>query len=222
MLMTRNLLVLFTLVTLIGLPACRTIRQATSSNNPEPPAKTEAEKAAQKRSLAPFTILEGTPYRVANVNQKWGESKGLLSSDSSSRDYQETTRNHIFLNVENKASVKLLPKSDAIFTRFEKIGKLDANGKLTKVEALWYQVIQHDSNGDQKLDYQDKSTIATSTISGESYTELIPKVDRILNTFQSSPTKILMIYELDQQYFVAELDLGSRKLIDTKALPTLE
>lgn len=220
--MTQNLLVLFTVATLIGLPACRTIRQATSSNNPEPPAKTEAEKAGQTRSLASFTVLEGTPYRVAKVNQQWGESKGLLSSDSISRSYQETTRNHIFLNVENKASVKLLPKSDAIFTRFEKIGKLDANGKLAKVEALWYQVIQRDSNGDQKLDYRDKSTIATSAISGEGYTELIPKIDRVLNTFQSSPTKILMVYELDHQYFVAELDLGNRKLIETKALPTLE
>jgi hypothetical protein len=32
----------------------------------------------------------------------------------------------------------------------------------------------------------------------------------------------LMVYELNKKYFIAELDLADRKLIDTKELPNLE
>ncbi len=217
--MNRTLaLTLLTLFAFSNLSACRGPRPANLGENPSKPAKTSAEKAAEKRSLTPFEILEGTPYRVAHVIESDADRWSLSSPGYSGSN----TRNYIFLNAETKNSAKLLPQSNSLFLKLEKIVTTDPKTKATKVEALWYQVIRTDTNGDQRLDVNDKTTIATSTIAGTDYTELIPQVDRILNTFQAGPTKILMVYELDHQYFVTELDLGARKVVETKALPSLE
>jgi hypothetical protein len=87
------------------------------------------------------------------------------------------------------------------------------------VDAIWYQVIK---DGAKKSEDRPKITIATSTTSGKNYTELIPQADLILNTFQSGATKIQILYELNKKYFIAELDLADRKVIENKELPSLE
>ncbi len=219
--MTRSVLPAFLSVLVLSLVGCQKLRQAIPDPQAQNPAKTEAEKAAEKRSLSPFEILEGTPYRIARVTETEA-SRGLSLSSSGYSESGSNARNVIVLNAETKESVKLLPKSNFILSRLEKVGRVDEKGKLVKVEALWYLIIRADSNGDQKLDYQDKSAIATSTISGTNYTELIPQVDRVLNAFQAGPTKISVVYELDRKYFVADLDLGVRRVLGTKELPNLE
>jgi hypothetical protein len=212
----------FTLLALMGLVAtglvsCGNLRRANAPDDTTTTPKNEAEKAAKVRYLMPFDVLQGTPYRLAKVNHKQ-DDRAMLSSSG----YSETTHNYIFLNADTKDSIKLLPKSNAVFTRLEKIGKLNPKGELSKVEALWYLVIQDDSNQDGRLDSRDKQSVATSTIAGESFTTLIPKVDTVLNTFQSGPTKVLMVYALDRKHFIAELDLAAQKVLLTKELPSLE
>jgi hypothetical protein len=221
--MTRTLLTILSVsLPLIVLTGClASPKQATKEGKP-PVTVAEAQKALDKRSLAPFTILEGTPYKVGAVVETEGKDRGFLSGSSSYKGdtYSSSKQfNYIFLNTQTKESVKLLPKSDSLFTRLEKIGKKNPKGEFTKVDAIWYQVVK---DGAKKLDERPKSTIATSTVSGTNYTELIPQVDRVLNTFQSGATKILMVYELNKKYFIAELDLGERKVIETKELPNLE
>jgi hypothetical protein len=183
----------------------------------------EKQKALDQRSLAPFTILEGTPYKVGAVVESESKDRSLLSgisSSSKSDSYGYSKQfNYIFLNTQTKESVKLLPKSDSLFTRLEKIGKKNPKGEFIQINAIWYQVIK---DGAKKTEDRSKSTIATSTVSGTNYTELIPQVDRILNTFQPSATKILMVYELNKKYFIAELDLADRKVIEIRELPSLE
>jgi hypothetical protein len=222
--MTRTLLIILSVsLPLIVLTGClASPKQAAKEGTPQV-AATEAQKAIEKRSLAPFTTLEGTPYKVGTVVDESGDRKSSYESFGSKSDsYKGYPKqfNYIFLNTQTKESLKLLPKSDSIFARLEKIGTKNGKGELTKVNAIWYEVIkqgQKISDGNRP-----KSTIATSTVSGTNYTELIPQVDRVLNTFQSGATKVLMVYELNKKYFIAELDLGERKVIETKELPNLE
>ncbi len=231
--MTRTLLSILSIsLPLIVLTGCLSSpKQATNEGTPKvTQQEAQAQKNLDRRSLAPFTILEGTPYKVGAVVESEGKGKdrGFLSDSSSSfkgdsykgdsyGSYKQF--NYIFLNTQTKESVKLLLKSDSHFTRLEKIGKKNEKGEFTKIEAIWYQVVKP---GQKTPDDRPKSTIATSTISGTNYTELIPEVDRVLNTFQPSATKILMVYELNKKHFIAELDLGERKVIETKELPNLE
>jgi hypothetical protein len=221
--MTRTLLTILSIsLPIIVLTGCLASPKQAAKEGTPPVTVAEAQKALDKRSLAPFTILEGTPYKVGAVVESEGKDRGFLSGSSSYKGdtYSSSKQfNYIFLNTQTKESVKLLPKSDSLFTRLEKIGKKNPKGEFTKIDAIWYQVVK---DGSKKLEERPKSTIATSTVSGTNYTELIPQVDRVLNTFQSGATKILMVYELNKKYFIAELDLGERKVIETKELPNLE
>jgi hypothetical protein len=222
--MTRTLLTILSIsLPLIVLTGClASPKQATKEGKPQV-TPTETQKALDKRSLAPFTILEGTPYKVGAVVESEGKDRSFLSGSSSSYkgdSYGYPKQfNYIFLNTQTKESVKLLAKSGSLFTRLEKIGKKNEKGEFIKIDAIWYQVIKPGQNNSAD---RPKSTIATSTVGGTNYTELIPEVDRILNTFQPSTTKILMVYELNKKYFIAELDLASQKVVETKELPNLE
>jgi hypothetical protein len=226
--MTRTLLTILSVsLPIIVLTGCLASPKQTAPKGTPPVTQQESEKqkALDRRSLAPFTILEGTPYKLGAVVESEGKDRGFLSGSSSSSSYKGDSYgyskqfNYIFLNTQTKESVKLLPKSDYLFTRLEKIGKKNEKGEFTKVDAIWYEVVK---SGQKNSDDRPKKTIATSTVSGTNYTELIPQVDRILNTFQPSATKILMVYELNKKYFIAELDLTDRKVIETKELPNLE
>jgi hypothetical protein len=217
--MNRTFLIILSVsLPLMILAGCWTKQNQTSTETTPTPTEAAAKKAIENRSLQPFTILEGTPYKVAVVGESGNRDKGFSSGSFSGKGYSKQF-NYIFLNTQTKESVKLLPKSDSIFTRLETIGKKNPKGELIKVDAIWYEVIK---DGVNKSDDRSKTTIATSTVAGTNYTELIPQVDRVLNTFQSGTTKILMVYELNKKYFIAELDLGERKLIETKELPNLE
>lgn len=217
--MTRTFpIILSVSLPLMILAGCWTKQNQTSTETPSTPTEAAAQKAIASRSLEPFATLEGTPYKVGVVGESGNRGKGFSYDSSSSKGYARQF-NYIFLNTQTKESVKLLPKSDSIFTRLERIGKKNPKGEWMKVEAIWYEVIK---DGAKNSDDRAKKTISTSTVSGTNYTELIPQVDRILNTFQTGATKILMVYELNKKYFIAELDLGERKLIETKELPNLE
>jgi hypothetical protein len=224
--MTRTLITILSVsLPLIVLTGCLASPKQTPPKGTPPVTQQESEKqkALARRSLAPFTILEGTPYKLGAVVESEGKDRGFLSGSSSSYkgdSYGYSKQfNYIFLNTQTKESVKLLPKSDLLFTRLEKIGKKNEKGEFTKIDAIWYEAIKP---GQKNSEDRPKKTIATSTVSGTNYTELIPQVDRILNTFQPSAMKILMVYELDKKYFIAELDLADRKVIETKELPNLE
>jgi hypothetical protein len=222
--MTRTLLTILSIsLPLIVLTGCLASPKQPAPGGTPPVTQKEAEKqkVLNRRSLAPFTILEGTPYKLGAVVESEGKDRGFLSGSSSSYkgDSYGKQFNYIFLNTQTKESVKLLPKSNLLFTRLEKIGKKNEKGEFTKIDAIWYEVVKP---GQKNSEDRPKSTIATSTVSGTNYTELIPQVDRILNIFQPSTTKILMVYELNKKYFIAELDLDDRKVIETKELPNLE
>lgn len=219
--MTRNLLtILFVSLPLMVLTGCfEGSKQVAKEGTPQVTEKeAQKRKALDRRLLEPFTILEGTPYKVSAVVESESKDSSFLSSSSSYKGGSKQF-NYIFLNTQTKESMKLLPKSDFLFTRLEKIGKKNEKGSFTKIEAIWYQLVKQAQKNSEE---GSKSTISTSTVSGTNYTELIPQVDRVLNTFQPSATKILMVYELNKKYFIAELDLAQRKVIETKELPNLE
>ena len=179
-------------------------------NNPSNP-----NVKATKFGLGSFEIVEGTPYRLAPVTIEQEVDRGYYSKGAVS------PANYLVLNVKDKSAIRLVPKNNTLFIQTQKIGKNDKEGKLVKTSGIWYTVVKADTNDDKHLSEEDRKTIAVSDVSGANYTEVIPKVDRLLNTFQINETNVLIIYETDGKSFVAELDLSQRQVIETKELPVL-
>jgi hypothetical protein len=168
-----------------------------------------------KVGLGTFEIVEGTPYRIAPVTIEQEVDRGYYSKGAVS------PTNYLVLNVKDKSAIRLVPKNNSLFIQTQKIGTNDKEGKLVKTSGIWYTVVKADTNDDKRLSEADLKTIAVSDVSGANYTEVIPKADRLLNTFQLSETNVLMIYETDGKSFVTELDLSQRAAIETKELPVL-
>jgi hypothetical protein len=168
-----------------------------------------------KVGLGAFETIEGTPYRIAPVVTNQVSDRGYYSKGTSS------PTNYLILNVKDKSALRLTPKNDRLFIQMQKVGQNDKEGKLVKTFGIWYAVVKADTDGDKRLTHEDRQTIAISDISGANYTEAIPKVDRLLKTFQISKTNVLTVYESEGKNFATELDLSQRKAIDTKELPAI-
>jgi hypothetical protein len=168
-----------------------------------------------KVGLGSFEIVEGTPYLLAPIITEQESDRGYYSKETVS------PTNYLILNVKDKSAIRLAPKNNALFIQARKIGQNNKDGKLVKTLGIWYAVVKADTDGNKRLTPEDRQTIAMSDVSGANYTEVIPKVDRLLNTFQINQTNLLMIYESEGKNFATELDLSQQKAIDTKELPAI-
>jgi hypothetical protein len=187
----------------------RSVENVILASSGDPNVKTT------KVGLGTFETIEGTPYRIAPVVTNQVSDRGYYSKGTSS------PTNYLILNVKDKSALRLTPKNNNLFIQMQKVGQNDKDGKLVKTFGIWYAVVKADTDGDKRLTHEDRQTIAISDISGANYTEVIPKVDRLLKTFQISQTNVLTVYESEDKNFATELDLSQRKAIETKELPAI-
>jgi hypothetical protein len=187
----------------------RSVENVILASSGDPNVKTT------KVELGAFETIEGTPYRIAPVVTNQVSDRGYYSKGTSS------PTNYLILNVKDKSALRLTPKNNNLFIQMKKVGQNDKDGKLVKTFGIWYAVVKADTDGDKRLTHEDRQTIAISDISGANYTEVIPKVDRLLKTFQISQTNVLTVYESEDKNFATELDLSQRKAIETKELPAI-
>ncbi|MCL6435718.1 MAG: hypothetical protein K6T90_16200 [Leptolyngbyaceae cyanobacterium HOT.MB2.61] len=167
-------------------------------------------------SLGTFASIEGTFYYLAPINVEQEYRQGYYDKATSS------TRNYLILNTADKSAVRLVPRNDLLFVHVEKLGQKDKAGKLIKAEGLMYEVVKVDSNGDDRLTETDQKAIALSEVSGKNYTELLPNVDRVLGKVQIAPAKVMLIYTIGNQNFVAEIDVTARQVVSAQKLPAIE
>lgn len=174
------------------------------------------EKSKTKVSLETFEPIVGTPYLFAPISAEQDYRQVYYDKSALS------VRNYLVLNLNDKSAVRVVPNNNSLFLNADRIGQKNEKGEIIKTQAIWYQVIKTDTNGDKRLTETDQKTIAISDVSGKNYTELLPKVDRILGTHQPAATTLLLIHQTDEKNFVTEIDVLNRKVTETKELPAIE
>ena len=90
-----------------------------------------------------------------------------------------------------------------------------------KVTALWYEIVQNDTNEDQRLTETDEKVIALSDVSGGNYREVL-SVDVVLGSYQKDSNNLLLFYESDQKNWVTEINVTTRKAIVPTELPAIQ
>jgi hypothetical protein len=169
-----------------------------------------------KMSLGNFAPIEGTPYYFAPIS----------SEQNYRQDYYDKTadsvRNYLFLNSQDKSVGRLISKNHALLLNTEKLGQQDQKGGWVKVKALLYQVVETDTNKDDRFTENDHKTIALSEVSGKNYTALIQGVDRVLGSFQTTPSTLTLVYAADKKNLVAEINLVNRQVVSTQELPSID
>ncbi len=173
----------FFILVIVGITGYILFQRMLNSNNISITASSSMEnKPKDKFILGNFTNLQDTPYLMAPI---------YLKGKDRSYDYDGKTiagsRNFLFINVNDKSSRRLVENNDFLFIRNEQVSNNPKNalkqndlnsvqgnpGLVNNVQALWYEVITNDSNGNKVLDYEDKKNIAFSEPSGGNYREII-------------------------------------------------
>lgn len=169
-----------------------------------------------KMSLSNFEQLSGTPYLMAPISSQQDYRDSYYDKTAAS------IRNYLFVNGNDKSAKKLLTKNDFLFLNSQNVVSKNSQTKINKVNGIWYTVVTNDTNKDQRLDSRDQKIIAVSDVSGNGYTELIKKVDRVLGSHQKNQNNVLVFYESGGKNFVAEIDVFQRKLLIEQNLPDID
>lgn len=176
--------------------------------------KTEVKKKEKViMSLGNFRELENTPYLIAPVNSL----EDYRQNDS--RQKILSIRNYLFVNANDKSAQLLAPTNNFLFLKAEEVFLQRRVDKI--VRGMWYEVVKADTNNNQRLDKQDKKTIAVSDISGSDYTEIINGIDRVLGSQQQNSTTLLVFYELDGREYIGEINIPRRILVEQQVLPSI-
>lgn len=169
-----------------------------------------------KMSLSNLEPLSGTPYLIAPIGSKQNYRQSYYDKST------DSIRNYLFFNGNDRSAKKLLTKNDFLFLNANNVVQQNTQTKINKVNGIWYTLVTEDTNNDKRLDSRDKKTIAVSDVSGNGYTELINKVDRVIGSHQKNQNTVLVFYESDGKNIFAEIDVSQRKLITEQNLPVID
>ena len=168
-------------------------------------------------ALSSFERLAGTDYLFSPL---LGEQS--YRQDSYYDKGATSVRNYLFVNINDRSAQYLFSHNRFLLLRTEKIlVDLSLSKDQQKVTALWYEIVQNDTNEDQRLTETDEKVIALSDVSGGNYKEVL-SVDVVLGSYQKDSNNLLLFYESDQKNWVTEINVTTRKAIVPTELPAIQ
>lgn len=96
-----------------------------------------------------------------------------------------------------------------------------SGGNIQEVRGILYSIVKKDTDGDERLTYKDKVTVVLSSPSGESYTEILPVIDRMISHNVVSSDAILILYKKGGVAYSAKYSLHDVRLLSESALPVI-
>ncbi|MDJ0693036.1 hypothetical protein [Mastigocoleus sp. MO_188.B34] len=169
-----------------------------------------------KVSLSNFKPLSGTPYLMAPIGSQQNYRHSYYDKSANS------IRNYLFFNGNDKSAKKLLTKNDFLFLNANNVVERNTQTNINKVNGIWYTLVIEDTNNDKRLDSRDKKTIAVSDVSGNGYTEVIKKIDRVIGSHQKNQNTVLIFYESGGKNLFSEIDVVQRRSVTEQNLPALD
>jgi hypothetical protein len=89
------------------------------------------------------------------------------------------------------------------------------------VSGLVYGVVSKDTNGDSRLNWDDKKSLILYRLSGNGASSLLEGIDEFLGIEQSSGNEILVFFRDNQKSYVVSVELASGKLSERRELPAI-
>lgn len=146
----------------------------------------------------------------------------LYSDQSFDRVYfsksSNSTRNHLFINTETSQQTWLFDHTNYLIERSDKLIKGDYGSKQSII-AILYQLVQLDSDHDNRLSVGDLTTIAITNPDGSGYKELIKEVESIVDHTLLNKTELFLVYQKAGVSYSTILNLKSFELTKTDKLP---
>jgi hypothetical protein len=173
----------------------------------------EETRGSEYLSLKQFSRIQGTDWLVADLNADQGYQQAYYSKSASS------TRNYLFFDIRNRTAHWMLDHhTSLILNDYELDADTSIEGDKRKVIGFLYEAVTKDTNGDNRLDANDKKSLIFYKLSASNGTHLLDQIDELLSFNQISPDEALVFFRDNQKNFVASLDIALGKLGERKEL----
>jgi hypothetical protein len=154
---------------------------------------------------------------VAGLDAEQNNQQAYYSKSSSS-----STRNYLFFDVQNRSTHWLLSNNSSLILTVQELyedGGIEREKRI--VSGLVYGVVSKDTNGDSRLNWDDKKSLILYRLSGNGASSLLEGIDEFLGIEQSSGNEILVFFRDNQKSYVVSVELASGKLSERRELPAI-
>jgi hypothetical protein len=158
----------------------------------------------------------GSQVRFVELRER--ESKSSFSSGSG----HEGTRNILFFKDKTFAPTWLFDKNEYLITRVVLLKTEDYSNK-EPVLSIMYYVMYADTDGNKKLDQNDKVSVAISNKDGSGLKNIISSVEAVIDHQVSEDGKeVDVIYQVNHRVFMERFSLETFSSISKSELTQIE
>ena len=167
--------------------------------------------------------ISGTDfYFIALESEKLfvekSEVLGMYSEFGGSSYKPTRSKNVLFINSITNNSVWLFKSIEQLIIDIMPLVDDEFNER-SATRAISYEVINSDTNLDNKLDNTDNRTFALSKVDGSNYTEIITDYNRIVESGLNSDGELFVIFINNNVVYSMLVDLITFEILSKKPLP---
>ncbi|WP_394228588.1 hypothetical protein [Pseudoalteromonas spongiae] len=160
--------------------------------------------------------------QLSKINDEKTLMIPLYSDQLSERAYfsksSNSARNYLFINTETSEKNWLFNHTNYLIERSERLREGDYNSDKPVI-AILYQLVQLDSDQDNRLSATDISTVAVTKPDGSGYKELIKEVEKIVDHTLLNQTELFLIYQKAGISYSTIINLENFEVTKTEKLP---
>ena len=152
--------------------------------------------AGESTSITPVLLRFESIENIAGANtQMMLLSAQNKSGKFSSGGYGSETRNVLFLTGNEKTARWLFPKQSNLILVTAQLREESKDSKDSPAQALYFEYVTEDTNGDGKLSAQDHSNVALSKPDGLGFVEVLHGVSRVLSYEMLGNQQLSVVYQ---------------------------
>ena len=144
--------------------------------------------------------------------------KGSLDSYSGEA-YSDPTRNILFVNMEKNEMKWLFPTNNQLVTQVRLLPETAYNDKKRRIEAILYQVVKKDTDGNKRLTVDDDTVIAFSLPDGSKYKDVLSSADRLIDAMLLENRMLFLMYQTKGVGYSSTLRLDDFATVKKVELP---
>jgi hypothetical protein len=176
------------------------------------PADTSRPAVQTGFSTGQFEAIKGTAIAMAPLIAKQSYDYSYASKDATSE------RNYLFYDTASGVSRKLLPSETQIVLSHTELRR-DGESGDTPPKAMFFQLVETDSNADGVLSYADAPTLALSRNDGSDLTRLDLKAATMHGKIVTGDGATLVLFMTDDAGLKAQhVDLKTFKIVRTDTM----
>jgi hypothetical protein len=132
-------------------------------------------------------------------------------------------KNILFIDTQSNKSSWLFSKNAQLIEEYFSFPRtnysLFINSEKSEAKAIFYKVIDSDTNGDGKVTSQDNKSLAVSDTAGRYYKVIVKDISRVISIKEVGENKLMIVYQKAGVGYSLSLHFKGFTVLSNKMLP---